>query len=130
MSDYSSSSSGSGGDAELQEFLMAEKQKAQVNSQVSCYLILLQLMCSVLLRFPLQCIFPIDSWIQWNLLGQMYRPAKRQARQQDWNMSNELCGSLHRYFVASNQSVCTTSAEKWNVNQRIHLRWVAFKLNN
>lgn len=36
MSDYSSSSSSSNaGDAELQEFLLAEKQKAQVNAQVS-----------------------------------------------------------------------------------------------
>lgn len=35
MSDFGSSSSSSGGDAELQEFLMAEKQKAQVNAQVS-----------------------------------------------------------------------------------------------
>lgn len=34
MSDFGSSSGGSGSDAELQEFLMAEKQKAQVNSQV------------------------------------------------------------------------------------------------
>lgn len=35
MADYSSSGASSGGDAELQEFLMAEKQKAQVNAQVS-----------------------------------------------------------------------------------------------
>lgn len=33
MSDFSSSSSA--GDSELQEFLMVEKQKAQVNAQVS-----------------------------------------------------------------------------------------------
>lgn len=33
MADFDSSKSG--GDAELQEFLMVEKQKAQVNAQVS-----------------------------------------------------------------------------------------------
>lgn len=35
MSDYGAGSGSSAGDAELQEFLMAEKQKAQVNAQVS-----------------------------------------------------------------------------------------------
>lgn len=34
MGDYSSSTTPSG-DSELQDFLMAEKQKAQVNAQVS-----------------------------------------------------------------------------------------------
>lgn len=35
MADYGAGSAGSAGDAELQEFLMAEKQKAQVQAQVS-----------------------------------------------------------------------------------------------
>lgn len=35
MGDYSNSTPSSGGDSELQEFLMVEKQKAQVNAQVS-----------------------------------------------------------------------------------------------
>lgn len=34
MTDYGSTPA-TGGDAELQDFLMAEKQKAQVNAQVS-----------------------------------------------------------------------------------------------
>lgn len=38
MSDYSSTPA-SGGDSELQEFLMAEKQKAQVQAQVSVHTI-------------------------------------------------------------------------------------------
>lgn len=36
MGDYSSTTTSSG-DSELQEFLMAEKQKAQVQAQVSCH---------------------------------------------------------------------------------------------
>lgn len=35
MGDYSSQSAQSAGDSELQDFLMVEKQKAQVNAQVS-----------------------------------------------------------------------------------------------
>lgn len=35
MSDFDSTSSSINGDKELQEFLMIEKQKAQVNAQVS-----------------------------------------------------------------------------------------------
>lgn len=39
MSDFSSPPSGtSAGDAELQEFLLVEKQKAQVNAQVSIFI--------------------------------------------------------------------------------------------
>lgn len=35
MSDFGSGSAAGAGDSELQDFLMAEKQKAQVNAQVS-----------------------------------------------------------------------------------------------
>lgn len=37
MTDYGSTPP-TGGDAELQDFLMAEKQKAQVNAQVSIFI--------------------------------------------------------------------------------------------
>lgn len=36
MSDLSDFSMDKGGDSELQDFLIAEKQKAQFNAQVSC----------------------------------------------------------------------------------------------
>lgn len=51
MTDYGSTPPSGAGDAELQDFLLVEKQKAQVNAQVSIYRPVR------LIQLPLQIVF-------------------------------------------------------------------------
>lgn len=67
MGDYDTSL-GNAKDSELQDFLMMEKQKAQVNAQVRMTEI-------SKLWWKHKTHFFLDSRVQWNLLGKMHGQA-------------------------------------------------------
>lgn len=76
MADFGDASK-AGVDPELQEFLLIEKQKAQVNAQVTS---LLSSFLSLMIATYISLIsFSVDSRICRSLLGQMYREARKQS---------------------------------------------------
>lgn len=93
-------------DPELQEFLMLEKQKAQVNAQVRKLFDFKEFSSIATFWFRLT-----DSWVQWNMLGQMCWQARIEARQQNRDMSYELCGSLHRYIAFNYKPLFSAAAK-------------------
>lgn len=130
MSDFDAGKSG--GDAELQEFLMVEKQKAQVNAQVNSKwntnsVHTLRITSIDHFRVINRMMFSIaDSRVQRNLLGQMHRYAGQQIGQQNRNMSDELCGTIHRYVVAGHEPVRPIDTEKRRPIEHIWFRCSCF----